>query len=339
MAIINVNLPKAIPYSKQVFILIVNNQCAYSCHFERSEAESRNLLFNRFLHFGLLRNPTVEMTKAQILITFGISLYDTNKILIPHRKGGINPSRRIKAPSFPTGFTLLELLVAMTLMMVVAACLYTSLYTGFRARRSAESTVNPTITVANAIQILKQDILGAVPANGILAGAFLGVDSQDGKDSDIDSMTLYTTHIQSNTVANSAYDNKLIGGICMIELAIVKESDSENDKYQLVRRVTTNLLSPRTVEPEEQVLCRNVRSLNIQYFDGFSWLDEWDSTAHDDTLPQAINIDLQIEYEPREQSSTHKGQVRRLSQSFSIPCGVSEEEDSQYAALLTSSKI
>ena len=34
-------------------------------------------------------------------------------------------------------FTLLELLVAMVLMVVTAACLYTALYTGFRARRSA----------------------------------------------------------------------------------------------------------------------------------------------------------------------------------------------------------
>jgi hypothetical protein len=28
------------------------------------EAESRNLFFNRFLHFGPLCGPTVEMTKA-----------------------------------------------------------------------------------------------------------------------------------------------------------------------------------------------------------------------------------------------------------------------------------
>jgi hypothetical protein len=54
-------------------ILIVNNQCASSCHFERSEVESRNLLFNRFLHFGLLRNPLVEMTKAPISSTIGIT--------------------------------------------------------------------------------------------------------------------------------------------------------------------------------------------------------------------------------------------------------------------------
>jgi hypothetical protein len=40
---------------------------------ERSEAESRNLLLDRFLHYGPLCGPPVEMTKAQILITIGIN--------------------------------------------------------------------------------------------------------------------------------------------------------------------------------------------------------------------------------------------------------------------------
>jgi len=42
------------------------------------------------------------------------------------------------------GFTLLELLVAMTLMVVVASCLYTALYTAFNAQRSARAAVEPT---------------------------------------------------------------------------------------------------------------------------------------------------------------------------------------------------
>jgi hypothetical protein len=44
----------------------------FSSHFERSEAESRNLFFNRFLHFGPLCGPPVEITKAHILIIIGI---------------------------------------------------------------------------------------------------------------------------------------------------------------------------------------------------------------------------------------------------------------------------
>jgi prepilin-type N-terminal cleavage/methylation domain-containing protein len=37
------------------------------------------------------------------------------------------------------GFTLIEMLAAMALMVAAASCLYSSLYTAFRARRSAES--------------------------------------------------------------------------------------------------------------------------------------------------------------------------------------------------------
>ena len=61
---------------------ILLNKCSCLSHFERSEAESRhetkwrapkgNLLFNRFLHYGPLCGPTVEMTKAQIMIRIGM---------------------------------------------------------------------------------------------------------------------------------------------------------------------------------------------------------------------------------------------------------------------------
>ena len=222
--------------------------------------------------------------------------------------------------TYRKAFTLLELLVAMTLMVVVAACLYSSLYTGFRAKRSAGSAVEPGIAAANAIEILKQDISGALPPSGILAGSFLGMDSRDGQGSNSDSMIFYTTHFHTA-------DDKPYGGIAMIELALVEDSDSENDNYRLIRYVTTNLLSPRALEADEQVLCRNVRSLNIRYFDGFSWLDEWDSTAYEDVLPQAVEIDLQVEYKARELA--RQAQLRRLIQSFMLPCGVSERVEGE----------
>ena len=58
---------------------------------------------------------------------------------------------------------MLELLVAMVLMVVAASCLYTALYTGFRAYRSALSAVEPTSRAINAIELLKQDIHGILP--------------------------------------------------------------------------------------------------------------------------------------------------------------------------------
>ncbi|MBE0535377.1 MAG: prepilin-type N-terminal cleavage/methylation domain-containing protein [Phycisphaerae bacterium] len=208
------------------------------------------------------------------------------------------------------GFTLLEMLAAMSLMVAVAACLYSSLYTAFRARRSAESALNPTLTAWRAIELLKQDLSGALPPTGILAGGFLGTDAHDGKGYDTDSVILHTTYVHT-------LDDALSDGISMVELVMEEDAGSR----RLVRRVTTNLLSPRAVESATQILCRGVRSLNIRYFDGYSWRDEWDSAAYENTLPAAIELDLLVECRP--QGAAAELPVRRLTASFPLPCGVS----------------
>lgn len=228
-------------------------------------------------------------------------------------------------------FTLLELLVAMTLMVVTASCLYTALYTGFRAKRSAQFAVEPTSMAINAIELIKQDTYGILPLGGALAGSFLGSNSSDSKGMDTDSLEFYTTHIYAG-------DDLLAGGLGKIEL-LLEEDDEEDQEFQgdregykLVRKVTTNLLSPKTVDSEEQVLCRNVQSLNLRYYDEEDgWVDEWDSTEDANNLPLALEIDIQVihnENGTRRNDSTEP-QMRRLKQSFAIPCGGVKEESEE----------
>ena len=182
------------------------------------------------------------------------------------------------------------------------------------------------IVAANAIEIIKQDILGALPPTGILAGPFMGTDATNGLGFESDILILHTTHTQTS-------DEALVGGISEIELLLESDDDDTNSNggYKLVRRVTTNLLSPRTLEPDEQVLSRNVGSLNIRYFDGYTWLDEWDSTGQGGTLPPAIEIDLQITY--KSGGLTKDGRPCRLIQSFLIPCGSVNSQGMQRASM------
>jgi len=216
-------------------------------------------------------------------------------------------------------FTLLELLVAMTLMVVAASCLYSALYTGFKARRSANSAVEPTALAINAIELLKQDINGVLPPSGVLAGAFIGVDSYGINGVDSDSLDFYTTHVYAD-------EDSPAGGVGRIELALEEDTDEDRENYRLVRRVTSNLLPPRSIEPDDQVLCRNVTSLNLLYFDGDGWVDEWDSTADANSLPLAVQIDIKIADDTT--NATNTPQERRLVQSFAIPCGVwAKQED------------
>jgi hypothetical protein len=236
-------------------------------------------------------------------------------------------------------FTLIELLVAMTLMVVTAACLYTALYTGFRAKRSASSAVEPTALAINAIELIKQDTCGILPLGGTLAGTFLGIDARGLNGVDADSLEFYTTHIYAG-------DDQPVGGSGKIELVLEQDSDEDTghdrESCRLIRKITTNLLSPRAVDAEEQVLCRNVKSLNLRYYDeGNGWTNEWDSTADANSLPLAMEIDIQVSYNgtnrsafsvPRsaEPSTQYEARsTRRLVQSFPIPCGGAQQQESE----------
>ena len=218
-------------------------------------------------------------------------------------------------PRQDKGFTLLELLVAMTLMVVVSSSLYTALHTGFRAYRSALTAVEPTSQAINAIELVKQDLQGVLPpeSNG-LAVSFIGEDATGLKGVDSDSVEFYTTHVYAD-------DDSLNGGLGKIELLLEEDKDAHN------------LLAPKEVEPQEQVLCRNVLSLNLRYFDGEGWLDEWDSTEDSNSLPQAIEVDIQLAYAGRDAVSSRNVKKepakRRLIQCFAIPCQAAEESSSE----------
>src|SRR4030042_1746800 len=107
-------------------------------------------------------------------------------------------------PRSARGFTLLELLVAMLMMVTIASCLYAALHTGFQARRSALIAVGPTAQAIDAIELLKQDLYGVLPPGGALGGGFIGEDSVGIRGGDTDSLEFYTTHVYAGDATQKA---------------------------------------------------------------------------------------------------------------------------------------
>jgi type II secretion system protein J len=184
------------------------------------------------------------------------------------------------------GFTLLELLIAMTMMTIIAASLYTSMSIGFKARESAERVVEKGRAAEIAIEVIKGMLMSAVVPNGVLAGSFIGDDGENDGGYQADTLTFY----------NVDCNPKKYELACDIEKVVLAMSVREDTKERvIVRKVTTNLLSPTTIDPDEEILCGNVRSMNLQYHDGSDWVDEWASSENDNALPRAVKITIILE--------------------------------------------
>jgi prepilin-type N-terminal cleavage/methylation domain-containing protein len=257
---------------------------------------------------------------------FGLRIADCGFV----ERASLNPKSSIRNPQSRKGFTLLELLAAMSLMVVVSSCLYTALYTGFRAYQTAQTAVDPTLAAVNAIEVIKQDLRGVLPPGTHLAGSFIGTDASGIKGVDNDSVEFYTTHIfpedsqtaslvVSAPLTDQATDTGVMGGIGKVELLLDEDMEAHDGTYLLLRDVTTNLLAPNEPVPIEQVLCRGVVSLNLRYYDGSDWVDGWDSTSTTDPnmLPLAVEVDLQISHRDKYSKELQK---RRLVESFLVSC-------------------
>jgi prepilin-type N-terminal cleavage/methylation domain-containing protein len=216
------------------------------------------------------------------------------------------PAAQIRA------FTLLELLVALAIVGLLSGVLYAALHIGFAARASVQRTMEPRQRADIVTNFLCRDLESALPPTGTLSGAFIGVDGQDDRGQPGDDL-LFCAAVSGPSVA-------LATDIRQIEYIIMPDGDD----HVLMRRVTSNLLSPVTVTPDDEVLCRGVQSFNVQYYDGTNWYDNWDSTqpasltgpSQSNALPQAVQVTFALE-----PSSPGKPPLT-VSRIIQLPCAV-----------------
>lgn len=230
-----------------------------------------------------------------------------------------------------SGFTLLELLVALMIAAIIIGSISASLAVAFKARESAERVIEPGRTFALATEILRADFEAAIPPNTSTATATTGAgaggaggnativtnnasagssggsgsssssSSSDGTTTLNSSMlagafTGYDTYVDFYSVADSPDHVDGNGEIKQIEFALEIPPGGNDSDQVLVRRVWRNIapLAQNLVNPDEEVICRGVRNFALRYFDGTNWLDNWDPTQTNNALPAAVEVTLEL---------------------------------------------
>lgn len=220
------------------------------------------------------------------------------------------------------GFTMLELLVATAMMGALAVSLYATLRVAFKARDSAMNAIAPVRAAQIAVDLIRSDIESALPPTGMLAGPFLaefGIETPNASTIQFHCAATDPVLPNSATPQSSSFGVNqpfVSGGIRRVELSVALLPDGTNG---LVRRTTFKYaLSLTEPVPQEEVLCRGVRTFLLRYFDGFVWQDFWDSTQQGDALPMAIEMVLELD-RPGGAPSPDEAPYR-VSRIFTLPC-------------------
>ena len=231
----------------------------------------------------------------------------------------------MKRPGRHRGFTFLELILAMAMVSMLALSLYASLRIGFRAKASAERAIGPSRAAEVATSLLCRDLESALPPTGILAGPFIGQVLTDG------GATNSTLEFYCIGQGPDHPDPTGWGGIRRIELGVTTLPDGTPNV--LVRRITSNLLAPVEVEPDQEVICRGVRVFSLQYWDGTMWQDNWDSTQLNNILPMAVQLTLAIDWPAqRTRTSADTTPTYQTTRIFTLPCYTEAADTSTTAA-------
>jgi prepilin-type N-terminal cleavage/methylation domain-containing protein len=198
-----------------------------------------------------------------------------------------------------TGFTLLELIVAVAIMGIISLSMYSGIFIAEKAKNTTESALSPFRTVMPAFDIIQKDIIAVLEPGGVFAGYFSGEDLSTGDNYSSGYMSFYTAGYSPSADEKAS---NVIG----VEyfLSDAQEYDDEYSLYNtrqeseqlvLVRRKTLNLLSAESGLYEDEIVCRGLASFGLEYYDGYSWISSWDSQGSEMPVPEAVRVSLILE--------------------------------------------
>ncbi len=197
-------------------------------------------------------------------------------------------------------FTLIEVLIAIAAFAIILSTIGGVFYTGLRLRNKAAAATEKSLPLQQALAVIKRDLAGIVPPGTNLFGQLQSTPTasslQNGQQNPALNMGSASTQISPDFYTLTGYldDSTPWPQLQKVSYRLA-ESENRNAGKNLIRAVTRNLLPVLTEDtPAEQLLLSGVSDVMFFYFDGTEWIDTWDSTTAQPSLPHAIKVQLQL---------------------------------------------
>jgi type II secretion system protein J len=192
-----------------------------------------------------------------------------------------------------SGFTLVEVLLAMAICAIVLVAINAVFATAVRLRDRTSAGVDEALPIERTMDLLNRDLKAAVGPRGFLAGDFkcgtqavgasMGLSGEAGG-----------AGLDFFCATGSISDNAPWGDIQEVLYELKAPADRNQAGMDLVRCVNRNILAVTTPVPDLQPLLSHVETLQFDCYDGSQWRDTWDTSSGDTNLPTAVRIRIQL---------------------------------------------
>jgi general secretion pathway protein J len=190
-------------------------------------------------------------------------------------------------------FTLIEMLIAVSIFSVVLVAIHSVFYTALRLRNTAVESLEASLPLEDALNVIQHDLANIVTTtNGDFMGPLQTTTPTNTLPDQI-GPHFYTTGGELDGMVPW-------GNVEQIDYLLSQPTNAvRRNGRDLIRAVTRNLL-PVTLLPqpeEKHTILSGVQNLTFLYYDGTTWQPSWDTTQ-ETNLPTAIKVQIQMAVQP-----------------------------------------
>lgn len=183
------------------------------------------------------------------------------------------------------GFTLLEILLAITLLGIVAAALYGSYFTVVRARERASEGIEARRELGGTLDLIRRECGSALYRRGDKKLRLVVEDR--------DSFGKPSSTLELTTLMPPGVEQRKESGISLVRYQMRELDQKYNNSSRILTRSEQDLFFDTTdLKPYPQM--ERISAFLVECYDGSKWVKSWD-TALNNRLPAMIRITVQVE--------------------------------------------
>ena len=185
-----------------------------------------------------------------------------------------------------SGFTLLEVLIAVVLLGILTAALYGSYFGVIQARDRASSGMESRRELGATLDLIRREVSSALPVRAADKRLRFVVEDRD-------NFGTPSSTLELTTLAPPAGQSRSESGIVAVTYRMV-----EKDKKRTLTRQERDLFSEEGTTPAYPQM-EQISSFLVECYDGSKWVKSWD-TAINGALPKRVRVTVQVEEEGKQ---------------------------------------